>query len=378
MYVTLFWAVVLLLSNPRKNRAKFYLGIFMIVAFVLYMSHAIYFNGYRQLYLYFDPIYSLTSLSVYPLYYIYIKMLSVDVHFKKSNILLLLPGFLFFIASVLVYLWMDSKERFEYVNLALFDGKQNQLQSPIQNLQHYIYLGSRLVFTVQVIYFIIKGSKLVVTYNARISNFYSNLESKTIVWVKLLLISFVATSIMSILFNLLGKFNFLDSTLFLLFPSIIFSVLLFIIGLQGYMQNYTVIDLVKDERKEKSEELKEYSSEVLKNKITRLFEEEKIYRNHELKIVDVSLKLSTNRTYISRIINTDFNSSFSDFVNQYRVAEAKKLLKDQSTEKYSLDYLSEEVGFGSLHSFIRAFKKQEGITPGSYRKLYLENVNDLK
>ncbi|MCF8235350.1 MAG: helix-turn-helix domain-containing protein [Bacteroidales bacterium] len=374
MYVTLLWALALLISKPKDNRARFFLGVFMTAAFLLYLSHAVYFNKDESLYLYFDPLYIFTSLLVYPLYYIYIKMLTIDIRFKKKNMLLLLPAVFFGVAAAVVYLLMRAEERSEYIAFFLFRNQPEMLETQLQNLQRYLYYANRLVFSVQVIYFLVKGIKLVIRYNQQICNFYSNLESKTLVWVHLLLTSFVVTSMLSVLFNWIGKYYFLDSYLFLSIPSLIFSVLLFIIGLQGYMQNHSVKDLLLDEEKESISNHIESSKEQLKEKLLLLFEKEKIYRNRELKIVDLSRHLLTNRSYISRIINNDFESSFSDFVNKYRIAEVKELLRNETTLKYSLEYLSEQAGFGSLHSFIRVFKNSEGITPGKYRDQFINKA----
>jgi len=45
MYVTLFWAVILLLTKRKKNLAKYFLGVFMVAAFLVYLSHAVFFHG---------------------------------------------------------------------------------------------------------------------------------------------------------------------------------------------------------------------------------------------------------------------------------------------------------------------------------------------
>ena len=102
---------------------------------------------------------------------------------------------------------------------------------------------------------------------------------------------------------------------------------------------------------------------------------DKIYKNSDLKITQVSAKLQTNRTYVSNIINSDFSSSFSDFVNRYRIDEAKKMLTDDLLKNYSMNYISEAVGFGSLNTFIRVFKEKEGLTPGRFRDLQKSKQN---
>jgi AraC-like DNA-binding protein len=172
---------------------------------------------------------------------------------------------------------------------------------------------------------------------------------------------------MSLTFNVIGRSVFIENSGWLLLPSVIFSVLLFFIGFQGYLQNHTVYELKKDENLDLVSESKLWNTSELKNKVIDLFEKEKIYTDSDLKITQISLKLHTNRTYISKLINNEFKVSFNDFVNQYRVEEAKILLEKDTQQRYSLSYISETAGFGSLSSFIRIFKDHSGKTPGQYR-----------
>lgn len=367
MYVTLFWAVVLLLSKRSTNRAKHFLGVFMILAFFIYLSHAVYFKKHNDVFLYFDPLYNFASLSVYPLYYWYIKLLTVDTHVNLKNLRLLLPALLFGLATLGTYWFMSHQERINYVDGFLFKEPVNTPDTFGIMVQKGVYILSRLTFTVQVVFFLIVGSRLVKRYNSRVANFYANLENRTIAWVNLLLVSFVATSLVSIIFNIIGRAVFFDLPYLLIIPSVIFSSLLFLIGLQGYMQNYTVVNLITDEKQQLDFDLKAFNKELLKKKLLMVFEKDKIYRNSDLKITQVSVQLQTNRTYVSNLINNDFSCSFSEFVNQFRLLEAKDLLANPSTNNLSLYSISESVGFGSLGTFIRVFKECEGITPGRFR-----------
>lgn len=367
MYVTLFWSIILFFSRRENNNTKQYLGVFMFAAFLLYLTHAVFFNGQRSAYIYFEPLYTLTSLLVYPLYYIYIKALCGDISFKTQNLFLFLPAFLFSGISILIYLLMSSGERIDYMNDFLYQRNPNLLNTTLQKTQGTLFILIRMTFATQVVFFLIKGGRLVVKYNERLANFYSNLERKNLIWVNNILIAFVLTSFASFALNLIGRVYFFESTLLLFIPSFIFSLLFFIIGLQGYMQNYSATDLSIEENETMEENPKIKNNDSLKERLIKVFEQDKIYRNPDLRITDVSVLIQTNRTYISKLINTELNTSFSDFVNQYRILEAKEILKSQTADKYTLEYVSELVGFGSLHSFIRVFKESEGMTPGKFR-----------
>jgi AraC-like DNA-binding protein len=376
MYVTLFWAVVLLISKRENNRARFFLGVFMVVAFLVYLSHAHFFKKLYSTFHIFEPVYIFASLSVYPLYYWYIKLLSVETSYRWVNLRLLLPAVFFALVSAVLYVIMSAEEKQLYIADLLSRRSITASESIFIQTQKINVLASRAVFLVQVIYFLVKGEKLVKQYNRQIANFYSNLESKTILWVNFFLYSFVATSIMSIIFNIIGREFFLDSTVLLLIPSMIFSVLLFFIGFLGYMQNHTVVDLETEESKSENFVTKSYTTKKMDDELLALFSVKQIYKNPDLKITHLSEMLHTNRTYISKHINTEFSCTFSDFVNKYRVEEAKKLLIDETMKSYSLNYISEKSGFGSMGSFMRVFRDIEGITPGQFRdKSMLKNNN---
>lgn len=367
MYITFFWSMILLLSHRNNNMAKQYLGVFMFTAFLLYLTHAVYFNGQKSTYLYFEPLYTFVCLLVYPLYYIYIKVLCRNISFKIKNLLLFLPAILFTAVSIMIYLLMSPEERMIYINDFFYHNKTAALTTTLQKTQGMLYVLIRFTFAIQVVYFLVLGGRLVLKYNERVANFYSNLESKTLTWVNTLLISFVFTSLASLAFNIIGKYYFVDAPFLLLIPSLIFSLLFFFIGLQGYSQNYSATDLICEERESFETPLKPSNNDDLKERLIKVFEVDNIYRNPDLRIVDVSILLHTNRTYVSKMINSDFKCSFSEYVNQHRVKEAKKLLKTPSADKYTLEYVSETVGFGSVHTFIRVFKDLEGLTPGNFR-----------
>ena len=90
-----------------------------------------------------------------------------------------------------------------------------------------------------------------------------------------------------------------------------------------------------------------------------LFNEEKIYLDMNLTILDVAQSVGTNRTYISSIINQQYDQNFCTFVNSFRVDELEKVVKKNPS--FSLEVLSECCGFGTVHSLKRAFlaKKQQ-------------------
>ena len=112
-------------------------------------------------------------------------------------------------------------------------------------------------------------------------------------------------------------------------------------------------------------------SEELLNALDRLFEREKLYRDADLNINKAAERLDSNRDYLSKAINQHRQKNFSDYVNYYRIEEAKEILKAQNEGKYTNytnEYIAEIVGFGSSAQFYRAFKQVVGVTSSEYKK----------
>ncbi|AXE17738.1 AraC family transcriptional regulator [Runella rosea] len=103
-----------------------------------------------------------------------------------------------------------------------------------------------------------------------------------------------------------------------------------------------------------------------KPKIEQLFKEQKLYLEPELSLSDLATKLKTNTSVLSAAINQNFGKNFNDFVNEYRVEEVKRLLKDPANAHLSLLGVALECGFNSKSTFNRAFKKFTGQSPKEF------------
>ncbi|MFP2997047.1 helix-turn-helix domain-containing protein [Spongiivirga sp. MCCC 1A20706] len=102
-----------------------------------------------------------------------------------------------------------------------------------------------------------------------------------------------------------------------------------------------------------------------------LMEEEELYKNPLLSRADLANELNTNEGYLSQIINQEINKSVIQFVNDYRIEAAKKLLKDPVFNKYSVEAIGMEAGFKSKSAFYNTFKMSLDMSPGMYRKLQI-------
>lgn len=110
-------------------------------------------------------------------------------------------------------------------------------------------------------------------------------------------------------------------------------------------------------------------SEVYLKKLLAAMETEKPYVDGDLTLSKLAGRLSVSTHHLSQIINERMGQNFFDFVNRYRVEEAKRKLVDPARKHYSLLAIAEEVGFNSKSAFNAAFKKQTSMTPSEFRKV---------
>ena len=104
-------------------------------------------------------------------------------------------------------------------------------------------------------------------------------------------------------------------------------------------------------------------------RLLALMEQEKPYRASDLTIKTLAEKLGLPTAQVSALINERLADNFVDFVNRYRIEEAKRLLLDVSKRHYSVLAIAEEVGFNSKSAFNAAFRKYTGRTPSDFRKV---------
>jgi len=110
--------------------------------------------------------------------------------------------------------------------------------------------------------------------------------------------------------------------------------------------------------------LTESLSLELKQNLIDLFELERLYRRNDINLDLVAKKLGTTRHNASQIINEHFKKSFHEFVNVYRIKEAKELLENE--KNLNIIDIAYEVGYNNKVTFNKAFKKETMLTPSLY------------
>jgi AraC-like DNA-binding protein len=116
----------------------------------------------------------------------------------------------------------------------------------------------------------------------------------------------------------------------------------------------------------------ELVSQIQKS-LDRAMHIEKLYLLPELTISNLADKIKCSRHHLSQVLNENLHKSFYDYVNAFRVEEAKKLLVDTSRTEHKIAAIAYDSGFNSLSTFNDVFRKIAGQTPSQFRKQPVEH-----
>lgn len=174
-----------------------------------------------------------------------------------------------------------------------------------------------------------------------------------------------------------ARFEFRINTLFYKRP--VFYLLIFLalvlIGAMIYWLLYKQkrIKSGKQEEERKKEKYKTSALlpetvEAVLPKLTRLIEEERIFLDPDLSLQKLSQLLHVHYNHLSQIINKHMGKSFNDYINSYRIEEARKKLADPVESQKTILEIAYDTGFYSKSVFNTAFKKFTGMTPTQYKK----------
>ena len=339
-YVCLFWFITFITHYRKSDTAKRILTWFLCTCVVLYFCHALFFTvGLSHP---MECLWTLCSLSVYPLYYAYICCLVSRPNAPFRLFLILLPGITVAVAKY--FFPGDAADN------------ARQLLCAIQ------------IFTV--VYF---GYRKLRTFDREIANVYADTEGRDTTAVKHLLIAFVITSLCSTVANALGRHYFAQSDWMVFAVLTPFSVMLFALSYIGFIRDFSYEQFVEDSKDyfgQPTQDLPKNEESSVGKCIDQILISQQLYLTQNLKIGDMTKATGICRTYISNYINQTKGMSFSDYINSLRVEYAKTLLS-QNTENTKILTIASRSGFSSEQSFYRNFNKFTGMKP-------LEWVNIVK
>lgn len=97
-------------------------------------------------------------------------------------------------------------------------------------------------------------------------------------------------------------------------------------------------------------------------------EVERLFIDPDIRLTTLSDSLSESPNNVSQIINQYFEQNFYDFINTYRINEAKKIIKSEQYSHLTIEAIGIDVGFKSKSTFYNSFKKNTLLTPLEFKK----------
>lgn len=296
-----------------------------------------------------------------PIFYLYAKLLTKKVErIRPINLLHFIPfaaGYLFLIPVIA----MPLSQRITFVE-GMIAGK-----NPV------IYDIYETFIPIQGIIYTVLTILLVIDYNKKIKERFSNIDKINLGWMQYLTFGMIVCWSFASLSRIIDIFYTNDNSMQLALHTSM-SVLVYSIGYMGLRQpEIFMLQADLDRQNETAEKYKKSgldadAAEEIRTRLIMLMDKEKPHLDSELTLNKLSEMLNVSIHNLSEVINTRLNKSYYDFINEYRVEEFKKKLVDPSSRNYNLISIAFDSGFNSKTSFNTIFKKITGQTPSKYRE----------
>lgn len=297
----------------------------------------------------------LVYLLIGPLLYIYIQaMTQKDFRPNPLHLLHLVP----FTINVILYL-----PRY-------FSAEQ----AKIMLLQSYSHVGHMniplllaLIFRFfHLLVYLILSFRLIQRYTSAVKNLFSSERRAKLNWMRKLAFSIFTVFFSLILFFILkisGDSLFVKTGTWLsIWETLVVLYLSYVCLIQP--------DIFKIENIKKKYErfpLSPHQAERYMNKLLKYMETHKPYLESELNIRKLSKQLSIPYWHLSRVINEKLRINFFEFINSYRIEEAKRLIVSKEDDLNMLE-IAFASGFNSKSAFNLVFKKKLKITPSQFKQ----------
>lgn len=353
----LFFTAIALSMRKFKSKSTFFIAMLILCFSLNNIQYYLWETDIIDREIFFGIVYfPYASLSMV-LYYFYVKLFLYPKNpIKKKQWLLFLPCAIFFVLT-------------SYYKIGNATGNLSEKTENFFSYLVYVHEIFSVLFSI-----ILLGC-----IYALILNFEKNqLKGKTQIpkigvnWLKIIsLISFILCLIWIIsIYDELTYGSDNVSFYYILWLGMSFTIyILGHIGLYrfGILQEQKSIQKFSNYNKTMISVEAVYSQNEHIEEFEKYIKTEKNYLDSNLSLESVAEKLNINKSYLSRIINSELEKSFTDYVNELRVEEAKFYMTNPEFKNYTLISIGLEAGFNSKSAFNTAFKKFTGMTPSQFK-----------
>ncbi len=356
--------VLLLFTGGTKNKTKLFLSVAMFNTAYVFLAVYHFLNGNIVQYHLLHGYNVAAVLFIYPSFNQYLRFLTGD---TTLSVKLFYPGIIVGVLSAILFygfLSYDDQLYFlgEYRSHKTHDSWQLQLMQMVR-------LFNLLVLFIHMFWCWYDSRRNLIKYQQYLDQIISNPWKIHVNQSKVLNLLFILMALICIVYYALNPAKLFGDYRTLAYPFYLMALIFAVVGAIELNRNPFALPPVTraeiENEPEKNKEALPDDQAKLKSKLLYLFKTEKPFLNPNLTITDLVTLLGTNRSYLSALINSEFQQNFSGFINQYRVNEVKSLLTQNPT--LGLEEAAQQSGFGSLSSMNRAFHLFEGQSARDFK-----------
>ena len=197
-------------------------------------------------------------------------------------------------------------------------------------------------------------------YNTWCEENYSNLDDIDVEWI-------MRFMVMGILVGMVYMYMCLSHHPTRGFTQLWLTIFMFVYSTEQILFRKDPWSMLRQTGQEKPQENIDLPKQQLRKKLEEWMEKEKPYANPDFQLSDLGEVLAMNRTYLSQFIHSEYGCTFYQFVNRYRIQEAKRLQKEHPELK--VQEISALCGFSSPAVFSRTFAGITGMTPREWARI---------
>ena len=214
--------------------------------------------------------------------------------------------------------------------------------------------------------YVIASIFVVKHYRTQLKNHYSTFSPTEPGWLTILTMGFLFSWSLTLLVLIVSQYtDFHVSDLFGITDNYVTFILINALFTYSVVYAHQLLTTKPEIIKEKTDEK---ITEAAIQKVLVGMEVQKLYLKHNLNIEEFSKRIDLPVKEVSAVINKHHGTNFFEFMNKYRVEEAKRLLCDPASSEMTVLDILLQAGFNSKSAFHRFFNRLVGVSPSEYRK----------
>lgn len=365
LFLAFFIAVFLFTSNKGRQVSNLLLGTFFLS---LALNLADGFLLLKQVYFNFPALALWGSnllLLCGPLIYFYTQsVLYKNFAFARKKLLHFLPFVVLTLTSETAYLAAGHQKQIAILNNIL-----------VRNMPAAAYLVSLCIY-IHFFTYLLGASKLVRQYSRAAADRYADAQKVTLQWLKTIIYFFLALMLVTLAGSYLSYMSSTTAYFFVLGLTVFLLLMFIVFMLFKALRNPEIFALLEEKEVKAAAQQVKYASSALPVSektlilatLQQYMQTNQPYLEAELTLDKLAGLVGVKPKALSQVINELLQQNFFEFVNFYRIEEAKRLLTNPADKKVTVIEIMYQAGFNSKSSFNTLFKKATGLTPGDFKR----------